>query len=235
MPPTVAQAARTPHQSAGWRCVDERGTPRRRMLAALKPLHRPRRMVLACPPSRDPWRHACRQGADIDVFAACPAMVDGQEPCSKREDVVGALPAPLAADAVDPSIGPAGSEDTVPHNSLVARLNNADRARGLPVACRRAAHRPTRRALARTRSRGTQRSFVSRLKDLALPPISRRRQDNPPGAFPLPLCLCPCPKAIPQSWTTTPITSPKVTSATCCATSGRSVDCCASCSTNAPS
>ncbi|AAW77268.1 hypothetical protein XOO4014 [Xanthomonas oryzae pv. oryzae KACC 10331] len=40
--------------------------------------------VLARPPAQDPWRHGCRQGADRDVLAACPAMVGGQGPRRKH-------------------------------------------------------------------------------------------------------------------------------------------------------
>ncbi|ARR17897.1 hypothetical protein CLM98_10545 [Xanthomonas citri pv. citri] len=39
MPPTVLQSARTPHQTVGQWFVDERGTPRRRLLAGFKTLH----------------------------------------------------------------------------------------------------------------------------------------------------------------------------------------------------
>ncbi|NJC43044.1 Hypothetical Protein LMG19145_03699 [Xanthomonas arboricola pv. fragariae] len=45
--------------------------------------HRPSRLVLVRPPSRDLTRHGCRVRAYKDVLAACPAMVGGQGPCSK--------------------------------------------------------------------------------------------------------------------------------------------------------
>ncbi|BAE67947.1 hypothetical protein [Xanthomonas oryzae pv. oryzae MAFF 311018] len=48
-------------------------------------VHRPSRPVLARSPSRDPWRHGCRHGADKDVLAACPAMVGGQGPCANPQ------------------------------------------------------------------------------------------------------------------------------------------------------
>ncbi|RJS03599.1 hypothetical protein XnspCFBP7698_10575 [Xanthomonas sp. CFBP 7698] len=51
----------------------------------LNTAHRPSPLVLARPPSRDPWRHGCRHGAYMDVLAACPAMVGGQGPCSKMQ------------------------------------------------------------------------------------------------------------------------------------------------------
>ncbi|MBB4756932.1 hypothetical protein FHT15_001619 [Xanthomonas campestris] len=44
--------------------------------------HRPSRLALARPPSRDLERHGCRARAYTDVLAACPAMVGGQGPCS---------------------------------------------------------------------------------------------------------------------------------------------------------
>ncbi|SBV50543.1 hypothetical protein XBLMG947_1323 [Xanthomonas bromi] len=49
--------------------------------------HRSTRLVLARPPSRDPWRHGCRQGPNRDVLAACPAMVGGRGPCSRVADL----------------------------------------------------------------------------------------------------------------------------------------------------
>ncbi len=73
-------------------------------LLCRNPEHRPTRLVLARPPSRDPWRHGCRHGAYRDVLAACPAMVGGQGPCSRREDLEGAVPSPLAGHAVNPSM-----------------------------------------------------------------------------------------------------------------------------------
>ncbi|CAD7719918.1 hypothetical protein LMG31884_31120 [Xanthomonas hydrangeae] len=48
--------------------------------------HRPSRLVLARPPSRDLTRHGCRVRAYKDVLAACPAMVGGQGPCSQATD-----------------------------------------------------------------------------------------------------------------------------------------------------
>ncbi|PMR88256.1 hypothetical protein C1H21_03465 [Xanthomonas arboricola pv. juglandis] len=48
--------------------------------------HRPSRLVLARPPSRDLTRHGCRVRAYMDVLAACPAMVGGQGPCCQAAD-----------------------------------------------------------------------------------------------------------------------------------------------------
>ncbi len=52
--------------------------------------HRPSRLALARPPSRDLTRHGCRVRAYKDVLAACPAMVGGQGPCSQATE--GAAP-----------------------------------------------------------------------------------------------------------------------------------------------
>ncbi|BAE69213.1 conserved hypothetical protein [Xanthomonas oryzae pv. oryzae MAFF 311018] len=106
MPPTVPKAARPPHQNIGRRfyksgawCEDGAAsrlgrcelptlvsTASERHLSPA-PTHRPSPpLVLARSPSRDPWRHGCRHGADKDVLAACPAMVGGQGPCCQTAD-----------------------------------------------------------------------------------------------------------------------------------------------------
>ncbi len=66
----VPQAMRTPHQHVGRSLVEN-------------PTHRSSSLVLARLPSRDLWRHGCRQRAYMVVLAACPAMVGGQGPCSQ--------------------------------------------------------------------------------------------------------------------------------------------------------
>ncbi|CAD0351629.1 hypothetical protein CFBP7900_24400 [Xanthomonas hortorum pv. carotae] len=58
--------------------IEQRGSR-----TALNHGHRPSRLALARPPSRDLTRHGCRVRAYTDVLAACPAMVGGQGPCSK--------------------------------------------------------------------------------------------------------------------------------------------------------
>ncbi|CAD7733197.1 hypothetical protein LMG31886_18600 [Xanthomonas hydrangeae] len=55
-------------------------------MRCLNNAHRPSRLVLARPPSRDLTRHGCRVRAYTDVLAACPAMVGGQGPCNQAAD-----------------------------------------------------------------------------------------------------------------------------------------------------
>ncbi|NIJ81479.1 hypothetical protein FHT10_002636 [Xanthomonas arboricola] len=86
MPLTVPQPMRTPRQTVGWWfCRRIKTACRGLSLLVENFAHRPTRLVLARPPSRDPWRHGCRQGAIGTYLQRVPRWWAGKGPAAKAK------------------------------------------------------------------------------------------------------------------------------------------------------
>ena len=127
---------------------------------------------------------SCDGGRARALQHTCSVECAAPSPRGTRRELVPA--GPMAA-SMPPTVPQSARTPYQASGYLPCRRTNTSRQNRAGCCVESSAHPPSRLILTSDR----QTRLAAALKDFALPPISRRRRDNPPGVFPLPLCLCP--------------------------------------------
>ncbi|NIK65774.1 hypothetical protein FHR48_003346 [Xanthomonas arboricola] len=125
--------------------------------------YRPSRLVLARLPSRDPWRHGCRQGATRTYLQRVLRWWAGKGPAANAKSSRARCPhrsrdTPLTrpwglGGGIHAANGPAIGQDTAPDSWLAVSLKSEERVAACRSLVETHAHRPSRLVLARPPSR----------------------------------------------------------------------------------